>query len=64
MKHKAIVALLNSGVNTLTGRAWPKCPPSLNTRAAQVERANASSEFVKRFKTITARTARSRGGLR
>ena len=47
--------------------------------AAQVERANTSSatpvvfvhglwllplEFVKRFKTITARTARSRGGLR
>ena len=64
MKHEAVVASLNSGVNTLTGEGLAEVSTITEHEAAQVERANASSEFVKRFKTITARTARSRGGLR
>jgi hypothetical protein len=64
MKHKAVVASLNSGVNTLTGEGLAEVSTITEHEAAQVERANASSEFVKRFKTITARTARSRRGLR
>ena len=62
--HQAVPASPNSGVNTLTGEGLAEVSTITEHEAAQVERANASSEFVTRFKTITARTARSRGGLR
>jgi len=60
MKHKAIVASLISGVNTLTGEGLAEASTITEHEVAQVERANASSEFVKRFKTITARIASQR----
>ena len=50
MKHKAVVASLNSGVNTLTGEGLAEVSTITEHEAAQVERANASSEFVKRSK--------------
>ena len=61
--HEAVAAAPNTGVNTLTGEGLAEVSTITEHEAAQVERSNASSEFVKRFKTIAARTARSRGGL-
>jgi non-heme chloroperoxidase len=42
MKHEAIAALPNSGVNTLRGEGLPEVSNITEHEAAQVERANAS----------------------
>jgi hypothetical protein len=54
--------IANSGVNTLTGERLAEVLTISEHEAAQVERERL--EFVKRFTTITTRTARSRGTLR
>jgi len=67
MKHVAIVASLNSGINTLTGDGLAEASPRgtrLTIDAGWRKVAEKALEFVKRFTMITARTARNRGGLR
>ena len=57
------MASLISGVNSLTGEGLAEVSTISEHEAARVERANASSEFVKRFKR-SRREHRAAGGVR